>query len=165
MLEPFLDRPIDLPIFSPIDAAKERSNKGRQARLEWNRLCREKIAELGEEAARQAGFIKRYGSYKQAKAKPARQPRPAYDRTSYRNAIIRACDAAGVPRFCPYQIRHTALQLADLAAGLDAAQAMAGHSSPNTTRRWYLSQVLPAAARAVEGVAAEVGRNKSAIGQ
>lgn len=47
--------------------------------------------------------------------------------------LRRACKAAGVEPFCPYQLRHTAGTIGRKIAGLDGAQALLGHQSRNTT--------------------------------
>lgn len=59
----------------------------------------------------------------------------------YLMAIRRACKRAGVPRFVPRQVRHTALTAVEAAFGnLDYAQAVAGHSGPEMTRRYAKAQ-------------------------
>lgn len=47
----------------------------------------------------------------------------------YRNAIHRACDRAGVPRWHPNQLRHVAATAIRAAYGLEAARVVLGHSS------------------------------------
>ncbi len=69
-----------------------------------------------------------------------------YPARSLRQALVRACRRAGVPPITPYQLRHRALTEIDLAHGLDAAQAVGGHASPATTRR-YARRSFAVAAR------------------
>jgi integrase len=56
-----------------------------------------------------------------------------YTRVSYRQAIVRACKAAGVPAWTPYQLRHARLSEVRQAAGIEAAQAIGGHANLSTT--------------------------------
>lgn len=98
-------RPVHLPLFSPRDA-----EKARHAQAEGHR-------------------------------RPDQKPNPkqttrtlgdAYSVNTYRAAIARACDKAGVPRWHPHQLRHTAGTKAR-AHGLDVAQLFLGHKSAKTT--------------------------------
>lgn len=74
-----------------------------------------------------------------------KRPTSPYTVAAYRRAITRACDAAGIPRWAPNQIRHLAACEARAADGLDAAQARLGHASAKTTE-----------------IYAELGRQKAA---
>ena len=47
--------------------------------------------------------------------------------------VVRACEAAGVARWTPYQIRHAGLQETRKISGLEVAQAVGGHSSAKVT--------------------------------
>jgi integrase len=67
------------------------------------------------------------------KAEPKRQPRDRYDVTSYRRAIHRACDKAGVPQFSPNRLRHSAATRLRREIGIDAARTVLGHSDVETT--------------------------------
>lgn len=58
---------------------------------------------------------------------------------TYRDAITRAAKRAGVPRWYPYQLRHTAATETEKRLGWRAAQTLLGHKSPNTTRL-YIDQ-------------------------
>jgi integrase len=60
----------------------------------------------------------------------------ALSRHSYRRAIERACERAGVGMFTPHQLRHTFATETRRASGIDAAQVMLGHSSVKTTERY-----------------------------
>ncbi len=74
--------------------------------------------------------IKRAGK---KKLHPRWYPRDAYTTDSYRQAIQRACDKAGVPRWSPNQLRHNAGTKARKEFGLDGAQALLGHSNAKVT--------------------------------
>ncbi len=69
-----------------------------------------------------------------------------YNAGSYRVAIHRACDRAGVQRFSPNQIRKSHAVEVRRKHSLEHAQAVLGHSSLSTTERYYAAiQVLPLA--------------------
>jgi len=57
-----------------------------------------------------------------------------YTVSSYYHAIQRACDRAGVPRWHPHQLRHTAATQAVALAGWDAARIYLGHRTLDATR-------------------------------
>lgn len=57
----------------------------------------------------------------------------AYDRRTYRQAVVRACKRAGVPVWSPLQLRHTAGTRLRARFGLEAAQVVLGHARPETT--------------------------------
>ena len=61
------------------------------------------------------------------KSKPKRQPGEQYDKNSYRRAIIRACDKAGVKRWHPHQLRHNAATKIRRLYGIEGAIAVLGH--------------------------------------
>ena len=78
-------------------------------------------------------------------AKPAkRQPGEFYDQSSYRVAVLNAIkkgnkilpDVQKIPHWTPYAIRHSAGTATEEALGLDKAQALLGHTSANTTKRY-----------------------------
>ncbi len=60
---------------------------------------------------------------------PVFQPGDRYSVNSYRQAITRACDKAGVDRWKPNQLRHTAATEVRAQFGLEASQVMLGHST------------------------------------
>jgi integrase len=62
-----------------------------------------------------------------------REPSDRYSVTSYRRAIARACDRAGVPEWSPNQLRHSAATRIRRELGLDVARALLGHTDVNTT--------------------------------
>jgi integrase len=67
------------------------------------------------------------------KRRTKRRPGARYTVGSYRYAIARACDKAGVPHWHPHQLRHTKASEIRKEAGLDAARAVLGHRSPAIT--------------------------------
>jgi integrase len=68
--------------------------------------------------------------------KEDRKVRPGehYNRRSYRLAIVRACQKAGVPTWSPLQLRHTAATLIRAKYGLEAAKVILGHSRVETSQ-------------------------------
>ena len=118
VISPFLvDRPIDRPLFSPIEAEGERRERMHEARVT--------PVEHGN----------RPGTNR--KRKPARPPGEAYTTASYRRCIERACVKAGVPVWTPHRLRHNAATLIRREHGLEAAQLMLGHASATLTDAVY----------------------------
>jgi integrase len=74
----------------------------------------------------------------QARRRPKRHakraPRDHYDKRTYNTAIERACARAGVPRFHPNQLRHTAATRIRRMYSLDAAQVVLGHARADVTQ-------------------------------
>ena len=68
------------------------------------------------------------------KRKPKRKPGTKYTTSSYRRAIHRACDKAGIDRWSPNRMRHTAATEIRSKFGLEAAQVILGHSQANVTQ-------------------------------
>jgi integrase len=62
--------------------------------------------------------------------KPGRRPGEKYTQYSYRQAIQRA----GVPAWCPLQLRHTAATAIRARFGLEAAQTVLGHAKADVTQ-------------------------------
>lgn len=86
------------------------------------------------------------------RARPQLKLCPSYSRRSYYRAIVRACQRAGVPEWCPLQLRHTAATQIRQRFGLEAAQIILGHSRVETSQL-YAERDLARAATIV----AEVG--------
>lgn len=61
---------------------------------------------------------------------------PKWTARAYRNAVVRACAAAGVAYFTPHEVRHGAITRAAEQHGVLAAQRLANHSSAATTARY-----------------------------
>ncbi|MFN3242521.1 MAG: tyrosine-type recombinase/integrase [Planctomycetota bacterium] len=59
---------------------------------------------------------------------------PCYSTHSYRRAIHRACDRAGVERWSPNQLRHSRATEVRRRFGLEAAQVALGHASADVTQ-------------------------------
>lgn len=71
--------------------------------------------------------------------------RECYREDSYRLAVYRACDRAGVPRWAPNQLRHAYISRVEREYDvLDACKA-AGHSSPDTTLGYVHADLTRAA--------------------
>lgn len=89
----------------------------------------ERLAERSRQRA-----TPRYSSHmernerKRVGASRRRAPGPHYTTGTYRQAVERACDAAGVPRFTPHRLRHLAATRARAELGVDVARALCGHS-------------------------------------
>jgi integrase len=70
----------------------------------------------------------------------------AYDVSSYRRAITRACAKAGVPTWTPHRLRHAAATEIRRQFGLEAAQAVLGHAALGVTQV-YAEKDMEAAKR------------------
>jgi len=82
--------------------------------------------------------------------KPApRQPGEFYDQSSYRVAVANAIEKGNktlpadqkIPKWSPYQLRHANATATEKALGLDKAQAVLRHTTPNTTKRYAHGQL------------------------
>lgn len=99
-----------------------------------------------------------------AQKRPKRkQPGSHYTQYSYRQAIRHALARArrageDVPDWTPYALRHTRITEVEREHGWDAAQAVAGHESLNTTRRYAHERHL----RALDLAARDGGRGRGA---
>ena len=87
------------------------------------------------------------------KPTPKRTPKEQYTADSYRRAIERACDKAGVPRWAPNQLRHAAGTTTTAQFSLEAAKEFLGHASVKTTEQYYVAPLPELAAK----VAREIG--------
>ena len=67
---------------------------------------------------------------------------------AYAKAIARACEKGGVPHWHPNQLRHTAATKARAQFGLEAAQAILGHSRADVTQVYAERD----SARAIEAI-------------
>jgi len=84
--------------------------------------------------------------YDRSKAEPKRTPREKYDTHSYRRAIHRACDKAGIERWSPNQLRHAAGTTTAAHFTLEAAKEFLGHASIKTTEQYYVAPLPELAA-------------------
>jgi integrase len=87
----------------------------------------------GIKAARIAAGGGSGGNRKRPAAHPQRTPGDRYAVDAYRRAIQRACDAAGVPRWSPHQLRHAFATRALAEARLEDVRAALGHARTQTT--------------------------------
>ncbi len=65
---------------------------------------------------------------------PMRRPGTSYPRVAYSKAISRTCERRGLPSWHPNQLRHAAATRIRKEFGLDAAQAVLGHSQLGVTQ-------------------------------
>ena len=84
--------------------------------------------------------------------KPRGDIKERYDRNSYRRAVYRAAERAGVPQWGPNRLRHSAGTEIRHQFGLEGAQVVLGHSAADVTQI-YAERDADLARR----VAAEVG--------
>jgi len=119
VLVPFLSLDPQAALFSPQDAEKERRAAMRAAR-------KTKLWPSHRSEVRRARRRER-GSEVQAL-------RECYDTNSYRRAIARGCEAAGIPQWSPNQLRHAAATRIRKEMGIEAAQVVLGHRQLETTQ-------------------------------
>lgn len=67
------------------------------------------------------------------KASPRKVPGDHYDPRAYSHAVEKACGRAGVPRWHPHQLRHTAATNIRKEFGIEVARVILGHTSPAVT--------------------------------
>ena len=67
------------------------------------------------------------------KSHPKRQAGDKYTVDSYRKAIRKACEEAGVPVWHPHQLRHNAATNLRREFGIEVARAVLGHRSAAVT--------------------------------
>ena len=113
-------------VFSPKQAMKERAGEKRTAR-------KSKITP--SQASRDKSRAENPVEYEEF-----------YDASSYRKAVGHAIKAANkegqnVPHWTPYQLRHSAGTAIEKMEGLDKAQALLGHTSAETTKRYAHAQL------------------------
>lgn len=85
------------------------------------------------EEARNAGRRVRKTAGKRRKSKRSRPWRDRYDVASYRRAITRACEKAGIDRWSPHRLRHSAATRLRREFGIEAARVILGHRSASMT--------------------------------
>jgi integrase len=112
ILKPYLERPADAYLFSPIESEEER-HKDMRAR-------RKSKVQPSQKNRR--------------KKNPKRPPGDCYDRDSYRKAVQRAAKKAGVESWCPLQLRHTAATNIRKLGGIEDAQILLGHKDVKITQ-------------------------------
>lgn len=82
------------------------------------------------------------------KKHPGRPAGEVFTSDSYRRAIHRACDRAGIERWSPNRLRHAAATKIRSEFGLEAARVILGHSSAVTTEI-YAERDLAAASEVI----------------
>jgi len=107
VLRGFLDRPVTAYLFDPREAEEDRHAQAKMHR----RPAQKPNAKMTD-----------------------RIVRDHYDRDSYRKAIYRACDKAGIPHWNPYRLRHNAGTEARKHGGLESAQLLLGHARADVTQ-------------------------------
>lgn len=123
VLKPWLRLQVEEPLFQPREAMA-----AYRAGLRQRRRTKVQPSQLRRRVRRQ----------------PRKAPGERYTPSSYAKAIANACRVAvppgwhpplavGVPHFHPHQVRHTKATEIRREAGLDAARAVLGHSSPVVT--------------------------------
>ncbi len=113
LLEPYLGFPPGEYLFSPKRAEEQR-------RAELRRRRRSPMTPSQQSRT--------------AKTAPMRTPGDLYDDGSYRKAIRRACKKLGIVVWFPHQLRHAAATEFRSRFGLEASQAVLGHSELGTTQ-------------------------------
>ncbi|WP_404308151.1 tyrosine-type recombinase/integrase [Neorhodopirellula lusitana] len=138
-LEPYMNRDEESYCFSPRESAA------------WFRQQKSANRKVPLNTGDRPG-VKRGGSLKGNAAK--RSPGEVYTKDSYRRAIQRAAEKAGVSHWFPYQLRHTAGTMVRESLGVEAAQALLGHSRAAMTEHYAQISELKAieAASTVTGL-------------
>ncbi|MBX7165131.1 MAG: site-specific integrase [Pirellulales bacterium] len=129
VLLPYLDREPEAYCFSPREAVAQRARRLRAQR-------KTKVQPSQRD---------------RRKARPRRPPGDHYEHHTYARAIRRACEKAGVPPWCPNQLRHAAATAIRAQYGLEGAQVVLGHSRADVTqiyaeRDWLKAQQIAAEA-------------------
>ncbi len=113
ILQPFMNRQVDVFCFSPAEADAERR------------------AALHARRTTPLSCGNRPGTNRQAR--PQRKPGAFYEVKAYHRAIQRACKLAGVPAWHPHQLRHNAATYLRKEFGLETARVILGHRSAAVT--------------------------------
>jgi integrase len=113
VLLPWLGREPEAYCFRPADAVAAR-----------NARCR----------ARRKTPIRAWEAARKPNPEPKRAPGRRYTKDSYRVAIQRACRGAGLPPWSPNQLRHSQATELRKRFGIEAAQAVLGHSELGVTQ-------------------------------
>ena len=117
LLGPFLLRAGEAPCFSPREAESERLDARTAARRTPRAVGNVVDLERRQELLESLGA--------------------AYTVDVYRRAIARACERAGVKRWAPHQLRHSAATALRSRFGIEAARIMLGHSDATLTAEVY----------------------------
>lgn len=76
------------------------------------------------------------GNRKKPASEPKRRPGLKYTRQTYYQAVVRACDKAGVERWFPYQLRHLAASEIKALFDVDGVMATLGHHARSMGERY-----------------------------
>lgn len=123
-VRPYLHRPDDAPLFSPAESvadARARRTAGRKT-----------PASCGNAVGRRSP-----GSGRSAKGGAYHPPRDAYTTDSVRQAIYRACDKIGRPRWTAHAVRRLVGSEVISRDGLEAASVVLGHADAKVTAAAY----------------------------
>ncbi|MCM2369660.1 tyrosine-type recombinase/integrase [Aporhodopirellula aestuarii] len=115
-LKAFINRAPDQYLFSPAESA------------EWYREQRWLARKTPPNHGNRKGI--------NVKSNPKRSPGKHYTKDSYRKAITQAAKKAKVAHWTPYSLRYTAAATISEALGLEAAQAMLGHTKAAMTSHY-----------------------------
>jgi integrase len=158
VLLPYLDRPADSYCFSPREALgakwaarKSRTPGERYLRDSYGHAIGAAIASanrerLCPECREQLAAVKAT----RPKRAPRGQAKPAKKRARPRRTDCAECRKLAIPTWHPHRLRHSAATVAHAELGIEAAQAMLGHDSPDTTRIYSHAQLLKAARAAAK---------------
>jgi integrase len=80
---------------------------------------------------------------RRSKGSPGQKHAGRYDTNTYSAAVRRACDKAGVPRWSPLRLRHTAATQIRAKYGLEAAQTVLGHTRADVTQIYAERDIAP----------------------
>ena len=127
ILKPFMNRAKDARLFSPAEAA------------EWHKVQRSQARVTPHNCGNTRGS--------NVKSDPKRAPRTRYCLDTYRQAVERACDRAGVPRWTPGRLRHLAATELAQVCDLEQVQQLLGHADPRTTKKYIEDRLGPDKAR------------------
>jgi integrase len=116
ILRPWLRTELDAPLFQPREARAEQNAQRRANRA--TKLWPSHVRHQDKKRA----------------PRPLRAPRDRYDVASYRRAIARACQEAGIPAWNPHGLRHTAASELRRQFGEETTRLVLGHSRLDTTR-------------------------------
>lgn len=116
VVAPFLKLDPLAPLFSPKEAEQHRRKAMR--------------------AARKTKVWRSHGNQERKRRRGSKdQPlRDCYDTASYRRAVARGCEKAGIAPWSPNQLRHSAATRIRREMGIEVAQAVLGHRQLETTQ-------------------------------
>jgi integrase len=111
ILRPWLRLDVEAFLFQPAEAEAER-------KAEMRRNRKSKVPPSQQD---------------RSKPHPKKRPGERFDTRAYAHSIARGCRKAAVPVWAPNRLRHLAASKIRREFGLDAAQVVLGHASPDVT--------------------------------